>query len=297
MHSSFADTEFMADDRFAPGQPPIRPADIAPDQRSWLGKYRTWRRFHHGPRQGEAPLLKNLAQFRDAVLVAGCQRSGTTMLTRIIARSKGFQQFALTHDDELDAALILAGYVDVPKHRRYCFQTTYLNERYREYACLREHQRLIWVLRNPFSVVRSMVYNWKRFALNELYEDVGAARATSQRLRRAKAPWPFGPSPIEKACLAYSAKTSQVFAIQALVRPHQLLILEYDALVRDPARRLRRVFEFIDEPYQDTYASFVRQDSIHKADRLSRRATQVIEAYALPTYKECLALAPDDLRA
>ena len=142
-----------------------------------------------------------------------------------------------------------------------------------------------------------MAYNWKRFALNELYEDVGAARATSQRLRRAKAPWPFGTSQVEKACLAYSAKTSQVLAIQKFVRPHQLLILEYDALVRDLARWLRRVFEFIDEPYQDTYASFVRQDSIHKADRLSRRVTQVIEAYAVPTYKECLALVPNELRA
>ena len=26
----------------------------------------------------------------------------------------GFQRFALTHDDELDAALILAGYIDIP---------------------------------------------------------------------------------------------------------------------------------------------------------------------------------------
>jgi hypothetical protein len=286
----------MVDDRSAPVLPALKPADIDPEQRSWLRKYRTWRRFHYGPRQSEALLLKNLPQFTGAVLVAGCQRSGTTMLTRIIARARGFQQFALTHDDELDAALILAGYVDIPAHRRYCFQTTYLNERYPEYATLGEHQRLIWVLRNPFSVVRSMVYNWRRFALDELYEDVGAIRATSPRLRRARFPWPFGPSRIEKACLAYSAKTSQIFAIQKLVQPDQLLILEYDALVRDPARCLRRVFEFIEEPYQDVYASVVHRDSIRKADRLSPRVTRVIEAYAMPTYKECVALAPTELR-
>ena len=60
---------------------------------------------------------------------------------------------ALTTDDELDAALALAGLVDLPLERRYCFQTTYLNERYEDYRTLDAGQRLIWVLRNHYSVV------------------------------------------------------------------------------------------------------------------------------------------------
>jgi ligand-binding sensor domain-containing protein len=40
-------------------------------------------------------------------------------------------------DDELDAALILSGHVDHQQNGRYCFQTTYINECFREYfeAC------------------------------------------------------------------------------------------------------------------------------------------------------------------
>lgn len=286
----------MANRRQIQDQKTIRPPDIAATQRPALRRFRSWRRFHYGPRQSEQPLLEKLSLFPDCILVAGCQRSGTTMLTRIIARSRGFQPFALTHDDELDAALILAGYIDVPQGQRYCFQTTYLNERYPEYRMLGPRQRLIWVLRNPFSVVRSMVYNWKRFALNELYEDVGLNRATSNRLRRTKAPWPFGPSRIEKACLSYSAKTSQIFAIRELLQPQQLLILEYDALVREPGEGLRKVFDFIGEPYEESYGSFVRADSVRKADRLPAKVTQLIEEYAVPTYQECLALVPGHVR-
>jgi Sulfotransferase family len=275
-------------------EPPVGPADIVPRQRSALRRYNTWRKFHDGPRQRIEPLLANLARYPDCVLVAGCQRSGTTMLTRIIARSCGFQRFALTHDDELDAALILAGDVDVPGDRRYCFQTTYLNERYAEYAKLGSRQRLIWVVRNPFSVVHSMMHHWKRFALDELYEGCGLTCAKSNRLRRTSVPWPFGPSRVEKACLSYRAKTSQIFAVRELVQRQQLLIVEYDALVRTPERELRRVFDFIGERYDDSYASAVRTDSIRRADRLSVKVRRLIEEHAVPTYRDCLVLASGD---
>ena len=58
------------------------------------------------------------------------------MLTRVIAGSSDFRGLALTHDDELDAALALCGEIDLPSGPRYCLQTTYLNERYPEYGSL-----------------------------------------------------------------------------------------------------------------------------------------------------------------
>jgi Sulfotransferase domain len=268
----------------------IAPADISRDQRPWLRRYRSWRRFHRGPRRGDRPLLKNLARYPDCVLVAGCQRSGTTMLTRIIAHSRGFQPFALTHDDELDAALILGGYVDVPQDRRYCFQTTYLNERYEEYRNLAPGQRLIWVLRNPYSVVFSMVYNWRRFALNELYEGCGALRTPPARVRRSWLPWPIGPSRVEKACFAYSCKTSQILSIRELVHPEQVMVVEYDELVQSPHVWLPRLFAFVGEAYDSSYATRVRTNSVGKADRLSARLKERIRKHAAPAYERCLAL-------
>ncbi len=266
----------------------VTPAEIEIEQRRALRTFRTWRRFHDGPRSEPGPLLSAVGRYPQAVLVAGCQRSGTTMLTRIIARSPGFRYLSLTIDDELDAALALCGQIELPAQARYCFQTTYLNERYFEYKMLSQDHRLVWVLRNPYSVVYSMVHNWKRFALNELYEAcyVAAVRGTMRRTL----PWPLGPSSVEKACEAYAAKTAQIMTIRALVPAAQLLVIDYDALVRDPHVWLGRIFALIGAPYQPAYASGIRPDSVEKAARLTSRQQSLIRAIAEPTYRECLKI-------
>jgi hypothetical protein len=237
------------------------------------------------------PLLKNLPSYSRCVLVAGCQRSGTTMLARLIAAAPGFARLRLTADDELDAALALAGFVDLPNDPRYCFQTTYLNECFLEYRRLAPDQRLIWVVRNPYSVVYSMLYNWRRFALNELYEGCGVASAKSVRLRRSRLMWPFGPSRIEKACLAYRGKVAQILSIRHLLRPEQLLTIDYDLLSAAPEQWLPRIFQFADAPYDAACAYEVRRGPAKKADALSIRARRLIEQLTGPTYRECIALA------
>ena len=87
----------------------ITAADVPNSQLEWIDRYRTWQRFHSGVRKPGMPFLKNLSHYPQSVLVAGCQRSGTTMLTRLIAASPGFSRLALTRDDELDAALKSGG--------------------------------------------------------------------------------------------------------------------------------------------------------------------------------------------
>ena len=135
-----------------------------------------------------------------------------------------------------------------------------------------------------------MVYNWKRFALDELYDGCGRALAGSARLRRTRLPWPLGPSGIEKACLSYSAKTSQIEEIRSLVRPEQLFVVDYDALVTSPAQWLGAIFDFIGEPYRATYAASVRGDHGRKADRLSSGARELVRTDAEPAYRRCMAL-------
>ena len=272
---------------------PVQPHEIDAAQRPALRRFRSWPRFHHGPRQCPQPLLSKLSRYPDAVLVAGCQRSGTTMLTRIIARSAGFRGLALTDDTELDAALALCGEVDLPIGLRYCFQTTYLNERYSEYCKMGSDHRLIWVLRNPQSVIYSMIHNWRRFALNELYEGCGRTLAITARLRNVGWPWPWGPSRIEKACLSYCAKTGQIKAIREMVPPHQIFVLDYDDLVKTPQEWLPRIFAFIGAPYDPGYADSVRTSSLRKAERLSAAANRLIAEHAEPVYRGCLALMPN----
>jgi hypothetical protein len=265
---------------------PLTPQDLTAQEREVLVRYRSWKRFHHGPRQQPAALLHSLPRYANSVLVAGCQRSGTTIMTRIIARSRGFTRFAFTHDDELDAALILCGHVCVPENLRYCFQTTYLNERYAEYALMRPDQKLIWVLRNPYSVVYSMLYNWKRFALEELYESCVPPGYAAPRRRI----WPLGPSLAQKAALAYAYKTAQLEEIRRIVGPERLRVVEYDRLIEAPQEWLASIFDFIGEPYDPAYSRSLRADSMDKARRLPRRVRSLVEQFARPTYERCLTL-------
>jgi len=260
-------------------------------QRAHLRRYATWQDFHSGVRRRSGSLLEGLPRYPDCVLVAGCQRSGTTMLTRLIAAAPGFTRLALTADDELDAALALARLIDLPLEYRYCFQTTYLNERYEDYRTLESGQRLIWVLRNPYSVVYSMLYNWQRFGLNELYEGCGVPDTSDPRLRRTRLIWPFGPSRLEKACLAYRGKVAQIRAIRDMLSPEQLLTVDYDLLVKAPEHWLPRIFDFAGAPYDLSYAQLVRHAPANKARRLSLRARRLVEQLALPTYRDCLKFA------
>lgn len=269
---------------------PVRPHEIDAEQRIFLKKYRNWRRFHRGPRQRPAALLKMLPSYADAVLVAGCQRSGTTMLTRVIANSRGFRPLSLTHDDELDAALALAGYVDLPRATRYCFQTTYLNERYPEYAMLGPGQRLIWMLRNPYSVIRSMVHNWKRWALDELFESSEARARERLGAIDLPRPGPFGHSRIFKACMAYVGKTSQVLSIRQSIAQEILMVIDYDDIVSNRVEQMRDIGAFIGQRFEPGVDSGIRADSLRKADRLTPADRLLIERIAAPTYAECLRL-------
>jgi hypothetical protein len=209
------------------------------------------------------------------------------MLTRVIARSAGFHSLGITRDDELDAALALCGAIDIPVGPRYCFQTTYLNDRFAEYATLGPGQRLVWVVRNPYSVVRSMVYNWRRFALDELFEQCGRPAMEASPLPRPKRRWPFGLRAIEKACWAYVGKSSQLLQLPSIVPPGRLLVVDYDELAREPAVHLPAVFDFVSEPFHASYVETVRGDHGARAGTLSVGERSLVDAIALETYQKC----------
>lgn len=263
----------------------VTAADLSVDGRTVASRVATWPAFASGPRRTRLPLLGRLPRHPDCVLVAGCQRSGTTMLTRVIANSAGFHALRITRDDELDAALALCGAIDLPVGRRYCLQTTYLNDRFAEYAQLGPGQRLVWVVRNPYSVVRSMVYNWRRFALDELYEQCG--RAAMESSPQPKRRWPFGMRAIEKACWAYVGKSSQLLQLLSIVPQGRLLVVDYDKLARDPAIQLPPIFEFVGEPFQSSYVAAVRGDHHARAETLTADERRLIDVITLDTYRQC----------
>lgn len=248
---------------------------------------KTWPRFARSVRSKQDKLLNRLEDFPDSILIAGCQRSGTTMLARIITQSEGMVNYWFGPDDELDAALILSGNVKHEPHGRYCFQTTYLNECYPEYF---EHKtfRMIWVLRNPHSVVYSMLHNWRRFALNELFDSCAAQMLDDRYKRRYEMFGNFGVPRLLRACHAYNAKTSQIRQLRAQLDENRLQVVDYDQLVRNKASILPRIYEFLALPYKIEYERAIKSSSLTKSSRAGGREHNAVEQLCMPVYNGLL---------
>ena len=249
----------------------------------WNGpRISAWRQYQRRIKRPGRVLLSHLERFPDAILVAGCQRSGTTALTRLLGAAPGMADFRFGPDDELDAALMLCGYVEQPVVGRCCFQTTYLNDQYQEYF---QHQgfRLIWVLREPFSVVYSMLFNWRRGALRRLYETCGHSALAEDQ----SSGW-FGPTRFEKACACYVAKTSQTEALVEGLSSEQLLVVDYDQLVKRKQTLLEGIFDFVQLPYSGHEADGLHAASIAKGERFSADRKRHIEQICVPSYRRAL---------
>jgi hypothetical protein len=244
----------------------------------------SWAQFHETLRMPGRQLLARLDDYEDSVLVAGCQRSGTTAVTRLFKQTTHVSDYGFGPDDELDGALLLAGYVDPLADGRHCFQTTYLNDHFTEYL---EHDgfRLIWLLRNPRAVIASMLNNWSRAALNRLFESCGKVDAPG-----ADSSWPvvrewIGVSRLDKACASYISKTAQTFVLREHLGD-RMMIVDYDDLLSDKDRCLPEMFEFADIPFDPRLLSYLHRRRRGRRDRLSDAQAQYVEHMCGPVYED-----------
>ena len=252
---------------------------------------KTWPQFASRIRPGRTDLLSELAQLQQPILVAGCQRSGGTMLANSITQHPGVTPFAWSKDAELDAALVLSGTAPLPElhaTNRYCFQTTYLNEQGAEYQHQANPFYLIWLIRNPYSVVYSMVYNWKRFALNEVFLGCGAHLLDEQQARRLSRFGVLGVPPILRACYAWLGKMAQCEELLATLPTDRMTTLSYEDLVKNKETMLNRLFTFVGLPTHAGPESNISTRSLGKADRLSPKARAIVETLCEDSYREHL---------
>lgn len=255
----------------------------------WHGpEVRSWRRFHRVVKGAGGKLLARLPDFPDAVLVAGCQRSGTTALRRALAGAEGVGDHRFGRDDELDAALLLSGYVERPFEGRACFQTTYLNDRFREYY---EHEgyRLIWLIREPYSVVFSMLHNWRRGALRRLFDACGREhwqhREPESPLRSR-----LGPPRFEQACASYVGKTTQTLELVERLGRDRMLVVDYDEVVLRKAELLPQICRFAGLPWTDRMLDSLHGKSVQRGRRLSPHEARRVETLCLPVYQAARAV-------
>ncbi|MCC6300305.1 MAG: sulfotransferase domain-containing protein [Anaerolineales bacterium] len=258
----------------------------------WLAEnYITdWRQFSVAVRSQGCQLLKRLDDFPNSVLVAGCQRSGTTMLSRIITQSHGMTNYWFGPDDELDAALILSGYVRHIPQGRYCFQTTYLDGCYREYFERHAGHKLIWVLRNPYSVIYSLIYNWKKGAVAQLFAECGVELVRGRDALLHKLFGHRGISPVRQACYFYVAKTLQAFELAERLGRERLMILDYDDLVTRKESLLPKIYDFIGVEFRLDYLRKISSDSLKKARQLPQKDNAIVREICDVAYRQASSL-------
>lgn len=255
---------------------------------------KTWDHFTKYVRPKGCHLLDHLPLYPDSVLVTGCQRSGTTILSRVLTNSEGMTNYWFGHDDELDAALILSGYIDYKKEDgRYCFQTTYLNECYPEYFKHTTPYKIIWVLRSPYSVVYSMLHNWHRLALKELFLCCGFSLLSD---RQQKTYQRFGGLSLSKsyrACMAYNGKQMQLFELAEKLDKDRLMVIDYDDLVLKKEEILSKIYQFIELPYHKEYGDKIHSGSIKKQSKLSKKESALICQHCVPVYERARSYLTD----
>lgn len=250
----------------------------------------SWKDFRTDVRASGTELFHSLGEFPDAVLVTGCQRSGTTILARIIAQSEGMCAYSFTDDDELDAALILSGRISGMAKARYCFQTTYMYDSLGEYAARIAGQKVIWVLRNPHSVVCSMLYNWKLSALNELFMGCGIRYLREPYRYRLQRFGILGVPRIVRACLAYRAKLDEVFFLRERLPETALTIIDYDDMVSAKHQVLPAIYAQIGLSYKPEYGDRLKAASLEKSKRLSDAERRQVDAICLDIYQSARQL-------
>jgi len=211
------------------------------------------------------------------------------LLGKVLAGAEGFGHFEFAQFPELSAALILSGTIEGELAARAVFQTTYLDDRWREYEGIQVDQRIIWVLRNPESVITSMLYNWPEFAVNATVRRCGWEELSLGQRRRMMWLGAWSVPRIERACAIYREKLAQLSQLQQSMPAERLLAIDYDQLVTDPERSIGRVAVFLGTAPGHFDVSSIRQSSQRKAERLSDSQRSIIEDRCGELYRGRLA--------
>ena len=211
------------------------------------------------------------------------------MLAKTFNSHPEVYDFSWGKDAELDAAQLLAGYGEPkrlpPTDARLCLQTTYLNERYHEYLEHQENFHLIWLIRNPHSVVYSMVYNWSRFALNEVFVSCGLQKADPTTKTRYDRFGCLGVPPIDRACYAYLGKLDQCNFLADRLDREYFLTIQYEELVQNREALTRKLYNFVGLPQLVATSENISQRSMQKSKNLSSKERDRIEQICCSQYQ------------
>jgi hypothetical protein len=145
------------------------------------------------------------------------------------------------------------------------------------------------MLREPRSVVYSMLNNWKRGALNRLFDACGAdVLAQVEPTPTLRTTW-LGPSRLAKACASYVAKTAQTSELRSRLGP-RVAVVDYDELVANKESLLPKLCEFVGLPYEARLGDALHARSVGKRDQLRAGDAEYVDRFCSAVYGRALTM-------
>jgi hypothetical protein len=225
-----------------------------------LGKWR-WRVTHRSRPDGGAP-----------VFLVGLQRSGTNMLVRGLERAPEFEVFNENHRAafsrfRLRPDPVIRRLADASRHPYILFKP--LCDAHRTAELLdglgtRQPGRALWVYRSVDGRARSALAKFgdaNLQALREIAAGGGRHRWEAQRLSPDSldlvASFDWTRMSAASAAALFWLVRNRLYFERGLDRRPDVLLVSYDAALRDPASELRRICGFLGFPYRPELAAHI----------------------------------------
>ncbi|MBS1789641.1 MAG: sulfotransferase domain-containing protein [Acidobacteria bacterium] len=214
------------------------------------------------------------------LLVFGCQRSGTTWLSRYVGEN--FQEvFALTEEQSFH--FLLDDYILPAIRTEYLvFQTTFINTEVESYENCPHNTKFLLIVRNPLAVCWSFLNNFQLLPTVYQYRKDSMQRADFV---------PHLKGELGMALEIY--RQSMRTAMEIMSRcADRMQVLVYEDAVLDPEKVTENLSAFLQlESARSKAISGAKHDSLAKWRQFSEEQIEAIRYYADPLFNQVLESA------
>lgn len=216
------------------------------------------------------------------LLVFGCQRSGTTWISKCIGE---YFPSAFSFTEEQTFHFLLNGYILPKIQAQYLvFQTTFINTEVESYYNAPINTKILLLLRNPYSVCHSLIYNF------QLLEIVYGYRKNT--MIEADFVDNTITTELKMSLEIYRHSIRNALEIISSFNSSRIQVIIYDDAILDLKTTLTKIANFMDtELPQENFIPRSNTDYTTKWRNLSQEYIDLIQHHAVPLWNQVLDLA------
>jgi hypothetical protein len=244
----------------------------------WRGSVATIYRRLYLRRKATAQRLRALAGHRPErrpVFLAGVHRSGTNMMIETLEWHPRTQVFREGDPHAFESFLmrprpVIEGLIDRSPADRVVIKALHETEQLREFLQWRPGAQAIWMFRDWRDVVNSILARWPghRNGVDRILQGVDTASWRGRGMReetRARLAAVYHPELDDAAVnTLFWIFRNQLLFDQGLDTDPRLCLIDYDALMRDPATQLTALATFLEVPPTRRLLRIASADKIRK---------------------------------